>query len=181
MDMPKGFKVIGDKVLVRAEMEDGNVDGIIIPDTCRIHDWTAEVVQAGKGTRMTLVGDKVLYSKNDAVIPFSGAQEYRILRERNIIAKLVQEKGKDYDTIFPMFGWLLCKPQETVRRVGEIYLPDQKINKAYCATVVRAGCHAQEYEPGHKVYFDTELAIQCFENDEMLCLTSKHDIQLLTR
>jgi co-chaperonin GroES (HSP10) len=177
MKMPNGFKVIGDKALLMAEMEAAELDGgIVIPDTCRIHDWTADVVQIGDKCVMIKPGDKVLYQKSEAVIPFSEAQEYRIAKERSLIAWLVKKKGQQHEAIFPLFGWLLCKPEEIKRSIGGIHLPDRKINKAYGAKVVRVGADAEEYKEGETVYFDTLLAIECFENDEKLCLTSKHDI-----
>jgi chaperonin GroES len=86
-----------DRVLVRRlEEKDTAKGGIIIPDTAKEKPQEGEVMAAGagkieKGKRIPLdvkVGDRILFGKytgNDIKI---GDQEYLILREEEILAKV---------------------------------------------------------------------------------------------
>jgi chaperonin GroES len=86
-----------DRVLVRRlEVKETAKGGIIIPDTAKEKPQEAEVIAVGagkveKGHRVPLdvkVGDRILFGKytgNDIVIE---DQEYLILREEEILAKV---------------------------------------------------------------------------------------------
>jgi chaperonin GroES len=86
-----------DRVLVRrVEEKETAKGGIIIPDTAKEKPQEAEVVAVGagkieKGHRVRLdvkVGDRILFGKytgNDIIID---DQEYLILREEEILAKM---------------------------------------------------------------------------------------------
>jgi chaperonin GroES len=85
-----------DRVLVRRLEEKETAKGIIIPDTAKEKPQEGEVMAVGagkieKGKRIPLdvkVGDRILFGKytgNDITIDH---QEYMILREEEILAKI---------------------------------------------------------------------------------------------
>ena len=181
MKMPKNFHVIGKNVLIRAELEANEYEGgIVVPDNCLVHDWVAEVVQTGSKCEKLCKGDSVLYSKEYAVVPFNESQEYRIIKEDKLYAKLVKFDGDDYESILPLFGWVLCKPDSVIRKVGLIHLPDKKQKKIFHAVIKRLGPQANKmFHVEQSVYFDTSVALMCVENDENVCIISMHDIPLM--
>jgi chaperonin GroES len=87
-----------DRVLVkRVEDEESVKGGIIIPDTAKEKPMEAEVIAVGegkttdKGTRIPLdvkVGDRVLFGKYSGTEITVDKQEYLILREDEILAKV---------------------------------------------------------------------------------------------
>ena len=95
--MPVNVTPLHDRVLVRRlEEKETAKGGIIIPDTAKEKPHEGEVMAVGagkieKGKRVTLdvkVGDRILFGKytgND--ITFDD-QEYLILREEEILAKV---------------------------------------------------------------------------------------------
>jgi co-chaperonin GroES (HSP10) len=179
MKMPDNFKIIGSNVLIRADMEEDEYEGgIVVPETLLVHDWRAEVVQAGGKCEVVKKGDIVLYKKEDAVIPFSDSQEYRITKEKGIVAKLQQVKGNDFESIMPMGEMILCRPDSANRMVGGIHLPDKKVRKTYRAEIVRCGeeVDGKIFGVGRFVFFDTTYGIHCYEDEDHLCLISVHDI-----
>jgi len=174
MNKPDKFKVFGNKVLVKADMEaDEAENGIIIPESCLIHDWNAAVIQVGHKCSLVKVGDCVLYSKEYAIMPFSDQLEYRIVGESNLIASI------DDGLILPLNGFVLCKPEDDVRIKKGIHIPDKKKQIVYKATVIRSSVDASaEYHAGDYVYFNTNLAIQCEENGNPLALVPMDNIEL---
>jgi len=175
MKKPEGFTVFGNRVLVKANMEANEADGIIIPDTCLIHDWDAEVVQAGDKCVMVEVGDKIFYSKNESVTPFNEDGDFRLLKEDGVIARLVE------DSITPLGNWILCKPDAAKHKVGNIYLPNNKAQKSFRAIVKRLGRYAaKQFHVGQEVYFLINNAVECFEHDVPMCLVTTGEI-LCTR
>ena len=95
--MPVNVTPLHDRVLVRRlEEKETAKGGIIIPDTAKEKPQEGEVVSIGagkieKGKRVPLdvkVGDRILFGKytgNDITI---ADQEYLILREEEILAKI---------------------------------------------------------------------------------------------
>lgn len=91
-------KPLGDRIFVKvAEAEEKTPGGILIPDTAKERPQVGEVVAVGPGKRNedgsrqpveVNVGDKVLYSKyagNDIKL---GNEDYVLLSERDILAKV---------------------------------------------------------------------------------------------
>ena len=80
------------------EQEETTVSGIIIPDTAREKPQKGEVVEVGPGRskedgtgRIPMEikkGDKVIYSKYAGTEYKDGDEEYLILRESDILAKI---------------------------------------------------------------------------------------------
>ena len=97
MAKKSSYELYDDRVLVKpAKAEEKTAGGIIIPDTAKEKPQEGEVMAVGagkieKGQRIPLdvkVGDRILFGKytgNDIKID---DQEYLILREEEILAKL---------------------------------------------------------------------------------------------
>jgi chaperonin GroES len=95
--MPLNVTPLHDRVVVRRlEEKETAKGGIIIPDTAKEKPHEGEVMAVGagkieKGKRVPLdvkVGDRILFGKytgNDILV---GDQEYLILREEEILAKV---------------------------------------------------------------------------------------------
>jgi chaperonin GroES len=98
MNVTRKFEPLGDRVVVRAtEQESKTKGGLYVPDTAKSRPQEGKVVAAGPG-RMTdegrriamdlKAGDSVVYSK------FAGAEfaedgdEFLIMTERDILAKV---------------------------------------------------------------------------------------------
>ena len=89
---------LGDRVLVKFVDEDEQVKGgIIIPDSAKEKPQEGEVVAVGPGrvtddgTHIAMelsVGDKVIYSKYAGTEYKDGDDEYLIMRESDVLAKL---------------------------------------------------------------------------------------------
>ncbi len=93
------FAPLGDRVVVKPlEQEEKTSSGIYLPDTAKERPQTGEVVAAGPGRStddgkgripMELsVGDKVVYSKYAGTEYKDGEDEFLILRESDILAKI---------------------------------------------------------------------------------------------
>jgi len=95
------IKPLYDRVLVkRLEEEEEKVGNIIIPDTAREKPQQGEVIAVGEGRlldngeRVPLEvkpGDKVLFGKYAGTEVKYEGEEYLILREEDILAKIVEE------------------------------------------------------------------------------------------
>lgn len=92
------FKPLGERLVIQpTEQEQTTASGIILPDTVKEKPQEGEVVAVGAG-RVTdegktipmelKVGDKVIYSKYAGTEYKDGDQEYPILRESDVLAKL---------------------------------------------------------------------------------------------
>ena len=85
------------QVIKPLEQEETTSSGLFLPDTAREKPQEGEIVAVGDG-RMTdegkripmevKVGDKVIYSKYAGTEYKDGDQEYLILRESDILAKV---------------------------------------------------------------------------------------------
>jgi len=92
------LKPLADRVLVKPiDEEEVTKGGIILPDTAKEKPQRGKVVAVGpgrlddEGKRVPIevkTGDKVLYDKYAGTEVKLGDEEYLILRESNIVAKL---------------------------------------------------------------------------------------------
>jgi chaperonin GroES len=93
-----GFRPLHDRVLVRrVEAEEKTAGGIIIPDTAKEKPMEGEVVSVGPGARGddgkiqpldVKAGDRVLFGKYSGTEIKVDDEDYLILREDEILAKL---------------------------------------------------------------------------------------------
>ena len=92
------IKPLGDRILVKPiEEEEEKVGGIIIPDTAKEKPQEGKVIAVGLGKILengerqavsVAVGDKILYGKYSSTeIKYDG-EEYLIMREDDILAKI---------------------------------------------------------------------------------------------
>jgi chaperonin GroES len=92
------FSPLADRVVVKPiEREETTKSGIVLPDTAKEKPQEGEVMALGpgrvtdEGKRLPMelkVGDRVLYSKFAGTEYKDGDEEYLILRESDILAKL---------------------------------------------------------------------------------------------
>jgi chaperonin GroES len=97
------LKPLGDRVIVEVlEEEDVSYSGIVLPDTAKEKPQRGNVVAVGPGRYEDgmLVpldvkkGDEVLFSKYGGTEVKVAGEEYLILRESDILAKVVSTKVK---------------------------------------------------------------------------------------
>jgi chaperonin GroES len=92
------IKPLGDRIVVKPlEQEEESISGIIIPDTAKEKPQEGEIIAVGPGRILDSgerqapsveVGDKVLYGKYAGTeIKYEG-EDYLIVREDDILAKL---------------------------------------------------------------------------------------------
>ncbi len=92
------FSPLADRVVVKPiEREETTKSGIVLPDTAKEKPQEGEVMALGpgrvtdEGKRLPMelkVGDRVLYSRFAGTEYKDGDEEYLILRESDILAKL---------------------------------------------------------------------------------------------
>jgi chaperonin GroES len=90
-----------DRILVkRLEEEEQKIGGIIIPDTAKEKPQEGEVIAVGAGRVLengerqapdVKVGDKILFGKYSGTEVKYGDEEYLIMREDDILAKIVKD------------------------------------------------------------------------------------------
>jgi chaperonin GroES len=95
---------LGDRLIVEAlEEEETTASGIVLPDTAKEKPQRGRVMAVGPGGRdedgeyipMDVeVGDEIIYSKYGGTEVKLGADEYLILRESDVLAKVVAQKAK---------------------------------------------------------------------------------------
>ena len=98
------LKPLGDRLIVEAlEDEETTVSGIVLPDTAKEKPQRGRVLAVGPGPRdedgkhITMeieVGDEIIYSKYGGTDIKLGTDEYLILRESDVLAKVVGSTGK---------------------------------------------------------------------------------------
>ena len=97
------LKPLGDRVIVEVfEEEDVSYSGIVLPDTAKEKPQRGNVLEVGPGRYEDgkLVpldvkkGDEVLFSKYGGTEVKVSGEEYLILRESDILAKVVSTKVK---------------------------------------------------------------------------------------
>jgi chaperonin GroES len=98
------LKPLGDRLIVEPlEEEQTTVGGIVLPDTAQEKPQRGTVLAVGPGSRNTDTGDHialdveegdvVVYSKYGGTEIKVGADEYLILRESDVLAKVI-DSGK---------------------------------------------------------------------------------------
>jgi chaperonin GroES len=95
---------LGDRLIVEAlEEEETTASGIVLPDTAKEKPQRGRVMAVGPGGRdedgnyiaMDLeVGDEIIYSKYGGTEVKVGNDEYLVLRESDVLAKVLPTKGK---------------------------------------------------------------------------------------
>ena len=96
--MAKKMQPMGDRVIVKSLEPDEIVrGGIILPDTAKEKPQEAEIIAIGPG-RMTdegqrvpielKVGDKVIFAKYAGTEIKEGDEEYLVLKETDVLAKI---------------------------------------------------------------------------------------------
>ncbi len=97
------LKPLGDRIIVEVlEEEQTTVSGIVLPDTAQEKPQRAKVLAVGPGQYQdgdlipldVAVGDEVVFSKYGGTEIKVGADEYLILRESDVLAKVVSTKAK---------------------------------------------------------------------------------------
>jgi chaperonin GroES len=98
------LKPLGDRLIVEPlEEEETTVSGIVLPDTAKEKPQRGRVLAVGPGPRdedgnyikMELEeGDEIIYSKYGGTDIKLGADEYLILRESDVLAKVVGRSTK---------------------------------------------------------------------------------------
>jgi chaperonin GroES len=97
------LKPLGDRVIVEVlEEEESTVSGIVLPDTAKEKPQRGKVMAVGPGRYEDgeLVpldvkkGDEVVFSKYGGTEVKVGGEEYLILRESDILAKVATTKVK---------------------------------------------------------------------------------------
>ena len=94
----RNFEPMGDRILVKpSDQEEVSKGGIILPDTAREKPQEGEIMAVGpgrltdEGKRVPLdlkKGDKVLYAKYGGTEVKEEDEEYLILSERDVLAKI---------------------------------------------------------------------------------------------
>lgn len=98
--MAANIKPMGDRVVVKPiEKEEVTQSGLVLPDTARERPQEGEVIAVGPGKwddegdeRIPMdvqMGDRVLFAKYAGTEVKLDGEEYLILRESDILAKLV--------------------------------------------------------------------------------------------
>ena len=97
------LKPLGDRVVVKAiEAETTSRGGIVLPDTAKERPQTGEVLAVGPGKTLDngsvaameiKVGDKVVYSKYGGTEIKVGVEDVLILRESDVLAKVVGDRA----------------------------------------------------------------------------------------
>ena len=95
---------LGDRLIVEAlEEEETTASGIVLPDTAKEKPQRGRVMAVGPGGRdedgnyiaIDLeVGDEIIYSKYGGTEVKLGNDEYLVLRESDVLAKVVPSKSK---------------------------------------------------------------------------------------
>ena len=108
------LKPLGDRLIVEVlEEEEVTTSGIVLPDTAKEKPQRGRVLAVGpgglsdKGERIALdvaEGDEVIFSKYGGTDIKLGTEEYLILRESDVLAKVVATGSKGRSTKKEMAG-----------------------------------------------------------------------------
>jgi chaperonin GroES len=95
---------LGDRLIVEAlDEEETTTSGIVLPDTAKEKPQRGRVLATGPGSRdedgnfikmEVEVGDEIIYSKYGGTEVKLGADEYLILRESDVLAKVATSGRK---------------------------------------------------------------------------------------
>ena len=87
------FKPLGERALVKlVEREETTASGIVLPDTAKEKPQTAQVIAVGEfenGVRVS-EGDVVVFAKYSGTEIKVDGEEIKILRESDILAKIIK-------------------------------------------------------------------------------------------
>ncbi len=96
--MTRTFQPLGDRILIKpSEQEEVSKGGLVLPDTARERPQEGQVIATGpgrltdEGNRMPLelsVGDKVLFAKYAGTELKEDEDDFLVLRESDILAKI---------------------------------------------------------------------------------------------
>src|SRR6516162_8383452 len=93
----------GRRIIENLEEEDVTVSGIVLPDTAREKPQRGKVLAVGPGARNdkgdvvpmdVAVGDEIIFSKYGGTEVKVGVEDLLILRESDVLAKVVTTKAK---------------------------------------------------------------------------------------
>jgi chaperonin GroES len=91
------LKPLGDRLIIEViEEDETTISGIVLPDTAKEKPQRGNVLAVGPGHYEdgnlvpldVFVGDEVIYSKYGGTEVKTGGQEYLILRESDVLAKV---------------------------------------------------------------------------------------------
>jgi chaperonin GroES len=95
---------LGDRLIVEVlDEEETTIGGIVLPDTAKEKPQRGKILAAGPGSRNdkgelipldVAVGDEIIFSKYGGTEVKLGVDEYLILRESDVLAKVVTTKAK---------------------------------------------------------------------------------------
>jgi chaperonin GroES len=96
---------LGDRLIVEVlDEEETTIGGIVLPDTAKEKPQRGKILAAGPGSRNdkgelipldVAVGDEIIFSKYGGTEVKLGVDEYLILRESDVLAKVATKaKGK---------------------------------------------------------------------------------------
>jgi chaperonin GroES len=97
------LKPLGDRVIVEVlDEEETTISGIVLPDTAKEKPQRGNVLEVGPGRYEdgklvpldVTKGDEVIFSKYGGTEVKVGGEEYLILRESDILAKVATTKAK---------------------------------------------------------------------------------------
>ena len=97
------LKPLGDRVIVEVlDEEETTISGIVLPDTAKEKPQRGNVLEVGPGRYEdgklvpldVTKGDEVIFSKYGGTEVKVGGEEYLILRESDILAKVATTKGQ---------------------------------------------------------------------------------------
>ena len=97
------LKPLGDRVIVEVlDEEETTISGIVLPDTAKEKPQRGNVLEVGPGRYEdgklvpldVTKGDEVIFSKYGGTDVKVGGEEYLILRESDILAKVATTKAK---------------------------------------------------------------------------------------
>ncbi len=99
------LKPLGDRLIVEVlDEEEATVSGIVLPDTAREKPQRGRVLAVGPGERSehtgelilmdVAVGDEIIFSKYGGTEVRVGPEEYLILRQTDVLAKVVASTAK---------------------------------------------------------------------------------------
>jgi chaperonin GroES len=95
---------LGDRLIVEVlDEEETTIGGIVLPDTAKEKPQRGKILAAGPGSRNdkgelipldVAVGDEIIFSKYGGTEVKLGVDEYLILRESDVLAKVAGKKAK---------------------------------------------------------------------------------------
>jgi co-chaperonin GroES (HSP10) len=171
------LRPIGNKVVVKLAPLIKDVEGIEIPEAFRVHGWRGMVRRMAKGHKVLKKGDEVLVMKNYTTV-FDRPEDLAMIDASLIMARIMPCDQRFM--LWPVNRFVLIKPDEAVRDVGGIVLPEHKAVRANCGTVLRVGESVEtEMRCSDKVYYKELAAVVVRENEAILHIAHELDIEMV--